>query len=391
MDLYYSKNKRFDLKQVTLGLITTYQSAIPRYMQNFDGNRSDKETLSSMIKNYISCFAAGEKAGIFICDSGVYSAENINEELKFADWITRVPETIKQVQSLKKDTQSCDLKPFTSIEGYRYYATTSNYGGVSQRWLLVESEPLAQAVEKTYLEKSSTEQAIVRSKLEKKKGSIFKKEGELAEFVAQLVQKYPLVSIDYSQQEVAYYCKPGKPQAQNLRMANQLVSFEVDFNRAAIAKIVEHKSRFVLATNLMQTNDLSDQKILEAYKSQATSVEKGFKFLKDPIFFAESFFVKKPQRIEALLMIMALSLLVYSLAERELQMQIKQHNQTIIGQDNRATQKPTMRLIFNLFRGIHLLQQPTLSFTVCLNLNDNHKKIIRLLGKQVAKYYFLIE
>lgn len=280
----FAKSKRFDLKQVTLGLLTTYQSSIPRYMQSFDGNASDKESLSSMIKAYISCFEAGENGGIFICDSGVYSAENIKEELKMADWITRVPETIKEVQVLRKNTKDADFKDVMGIAGYRFYATKSEYGGVSQRWLVI---------------------------------------------------------------------------------------------------------RFILATNVLDTNTLSNEKMIEAYKSQATSVENGFKFLKDPIFFAESFFVKKPERLEALLMIMAVSLLVYSLAERELQTQLKKHNETIINQDKRVAKKPTMRLVFNLFRGIHLVYMPEKQETFCTNLNENHKKIIGFMGKEVAKYYFL--
>jgi transposase len=387
----FSKSKRFDLKQVTLGLITTYQCAIPRYMQSFDGNASDKESLSSMIKNYISCFKEGENVGIFICDSGVYSAENIKEELKMADWITRVPETIKEARELVKNTKEVDFKEVTGLNGYRYYATKSQYGGVEQRWLVLSSEPLASAVRKTYLSKAEKEKAAVRAKIEKKMEHCFKETASLETFIADLSQKYPLVKISYTAKEVPYYCKPGKPKPENLRMAKQLTSFEIEDNRPVIEQIIQHKSRFILATNVLDTNTLSDEKMIEAYKSQATSVENGFKFLKDPIFFAESFFVKKPQRLEALLMIMALSLLVYSLCERQLQTQLKKHNETILNQDKRETKKPTMRLVFNLFRGIHLVYIPDKEIAFCANLNDNHKKIIRLLGNNIAKYYFLRE
>jgi len=49
--------------------------------------------------------------------------------------------------------------------------------------------------------------------------------------------------------------------------------------------------------------------MLENYKDQGVSVERGFRFLKDPLFFAHSLFLKKPERIMALLMIMGLSLM----------------------------------------------------------------------------------
>ena len=49
--------------------------------------------------------------------------------------------------------------------------------------------------------------------------------------------------------------------------------------------------------------------MLENYKDQGVSVERGFRFLKAPLFFAHSLFLKKPERIMALLMIMGLSLM----------------------------------------------------------------------------------
>ena len=50
-------------------------------------------------------------------------------------------------------------------------------------------------------------------------------------------------------------------------------------------------------------------------------VEGGFRFLKDPLFFVSSLFVKKPCRIQGLLMVMTLALLVYSVAQRRMRQQ----------------------------------------------------------------------
>jgi transposase len=51
---------------------------------------------------------------------------------------------------------------------------------------------------------------------------------------------------------------------------------------------------------------LSDEQMLVHYKQQQ-GVERGFRFLKDPLFFASSVFLKTPERIMALTFIMALS------------------------------------------------------------------------------------
>ena len=65
---------------------------------------------------------------------------------------------------------------------------------------------------------------------------------------------------------------------------------------------------FVLAS---PQNDLTPDQKLVGYKGQG-NVEKGFRFLKDPTFQASTIFVKKPERVEAVLMLMCLSLLIYT-------------------------------------------------------------------------------
>ncbi len=61
----------------------------------------------------------------------------------------------------------------------------------------------------------------------------------------------------------------------------------------------------------------SNETILQEHKNQQ-SCERGFRFLKDPLFFASRLFVKLPQRVAALAMIMGLCLLVYCIGQRQL-------------------------------------------------------------------------
>ena len=93
---------------------------------------------------------------------------------------------------------------------------------------------------------------------------------------------------------------------------------------------------------------------LREYKDQQ-SVERGFRFLKDPLFFTSSVFLKKPSRIVSLGMIMVLSLLVYSVAQFKLRKTLKENGETIPDQKGKATSRPTMSWVFQIFEGIHLL------------------------------------
>ena len=159
------------------------------------------------------------------------------------------------------------------------------------------------------------------------------------------------------------------------------------FNQDVFDEILHQNSCFVLATN-MPKETLSDQQVLEAYKKQDYS-EKGFAFLKKPEFFTSSLNLEKPGRIEAILMIMVLSLLVYSIAQRRLRKQLEEHNQTIPDQLKKPTKNPTMRWVFQLFEGIDfvVVQLDGIEKAFIQGLNEVRQQIISLLGQNVLKIY----
>ncbi|AKH64005.1 hypothetical protein VY86_12400 [Photorhabdus thracensis] len=68
---------------------------------------------------------------------------------------------------------------------------------------------------------------------------------------------------------------------------------------------------FILATNEADDKALDMAALLANYKAQQ-KVERGFRFLKSPEFLTSSMYLKKPERIEALLMVMTCSLMVYA-------------------------------------------------------------------------------
>jgi transposase len=70
---------------------------------------------------------------------------------------------------------------------------------------------------------------------------------------------------------------------------------------------------FILATNDID-GSLSMAAMLSTYKSQQ-AVEKGFRLLKNPDFLTSAFYLKKPDRIETLLMVMTTCLTVYAALE----------------------------------------------------------------------------
>lgn len=100
--------------------------------------------------------------------------------------------------------------------------------------------------------------------------------------------------------EKRHYGKAGKP-------SKDRVPDRVSYRVMGIVRRIESEistqnircGRFILATNILDSERLSADKALREYKAQQ-GVERGFRFLKDPLFFASSVFLKSPKRIAAL-------------------------------------------------------------------------------------------
>ena len=128
--------------------------------------------------------------------------------------------------------------------------------------------------------------------------------------------------------------------------------------------------------------------IMQAYKGQAQA-EGGFRFLKDPLFFVSSLFVKKPSRIQGLLMVMTLALLVYSVAQRRLRQQLARQNETVPNQINQPIVRPTLRWVFQLLEGIHRVRVTVQGqvYDLVEGLHEVKIKVLRLFGERVCRLY----
>jgi transposase len=164
----------------------------------------------------------------------------------------------------------------------------------------------------------------------------------------------------------------------------------VSINFAQVLQEVLRKACWIVGTNVLEPAVLSDQHLISTYKDQG-GVERGFRFLKDPLFLASSVFVKKPERIMALSFIMVLCLLVYRLAEFRLRSRLAKTGQTIPDQVQKPTARPTMRWVFQCFEGIELLhvQAATTSLVLVLRLLSVHRLVLHLLGPPYEKFYNL--
>jgi transposase len=82
-----------------------------------------------------------------IADSAIYSEDNITELGERTLWITRVPATITEAKDLLD--MDIELEACTDAR-YSYHEVESSYGGMNQKWVLIQSEEMKKRKEKTY-------------------------------------------------------------------------------------------------------------------------------------------------------------------------------------------------------------------------------------------------
>jgi transposase len=96
------------------------------------------------------------------------------------------------------------------------------------------------------------------------------------------------------------YVGKGRPRKDASPTSQQWqVLTTVTVNQKQVEQAALRKACWIVGTNVLDPLVLSDQQLVTTYKDQG-GVERGFRFLKDPLFLASSVFVKKPERIMAL-------------------------------------------------------------------------------------------
>ena len=335
----YSRDHRPELNQAILSLITENQAGIPVYMKAHSGNSQDCDTFKKLVKSHISSLKAAQKCRYLIGDSSLYVAETIQTlALQKQYFITRVPQKIKEANQLLTNIESLD---FINLDnGYRGAWVESNYADVKQKWLVIHSE------QANHRELKALEKRVEKSLATSEKS--FKKLCQRAFSChddAINVLNHWQAKQNYAQIEkpkvnpVVKYKRRGRPALNSESEVHYQIQGEVTLSQQKKQKAESTLGMFILATN--DTSNRSDmQRVLNLYKSQQ-KVEGGFRFLKSPDFLVSSFFLKKPERIEALLMVMTCCLMVYAALEHLIRKNLKDTNSFFPDMKKKPSQNPT--------------------------------------------------
>ncbi len=383
----YSRDGKPELNQVALELIHEHQASLPVAMQVLDGNQNDNKTMRSSVSTHTKQLRQ-VGIGVLVKDGAGYSEGALKaHEEAILTWVMRVPATLTEVKALLETTDVTTMRPLA--ETYGYASVKSSYAGVLQSWLVIYSQA-AQARTK----KSVSKQLLKTTEQERK---AFEKLCRLefaypqdAERAFEAFRGSPNVLTVHDTQviEKVHHAKRGRPSQDSIR---ERISYYLQGALAApITYYQTHLVRaslFILATNELDLEILTNEEILTTYKAQS-KVERRFRFLKDPMFLAAILFLKKVQRVMALLMVMTVCLLVYAALEHRIRAALSAPHNYVPDQKGKPTHRPTARWMFELFLDVYLLpiiQDGTQASTI--NLKDELKGLLELLGSSYQQTY----
>jgi len=383
----YSRDHRPDLKQFTLNLLTVGEEGIPLFMQLGNGNELDQNAFPKILKEFKSQWQE-EEPKVYVMDAAFYTEANLSELNSSINWISRVPLTIKAAQEITQSILPEQLDKSAKYKGYSFCNVCSEYAGVKQQWVVVESEERKKADLKTLcqnIEKSLTTKNKNLKSLESKEFAC-EADAITAGKDFNKTLKYHLLN-DLKVVAKPHYKRKGKPRpGDEVSHYTYHIKANLVQNEAVIKPHQNQSGRFILATNSLDEKTWTNELILQEYKAQQPT-ERGFRFIKDPLFFASGIFLKSTKRIMALAMIMTLALMVYSLGQLKLREALENTNSTLPNQKGKPTAKPTLRWILQCFQSVHLVFINGVQSSI--NLTDRQKLILQFFGLSCRQYYFL--
>nr|CAO88265.1 unnamed protein product [Microcystis aeruginosa PCC 7806]CAO91211.1 unnamed protein product [Microcystis aeruginosa PCC 7806] len=372
----YSRDHRPDLKQFIIEMICSGDGDIPIFLKLASGNQADSSCFGQIAVEYHKQL---EVNSLMVADSALYTESNL-KMMSDLQWLCRVPLSIKAAKSLISTIPESEFIDST-IPGYKLVSKTENYAGIEQRWLVVQSQERRESDLRKLTQKITKAESKAVLDLKKLSQERFACEADAIKALSKLSTQFKYHQINESKVTPA---KSNKKDS--LNEISYQISATVCQDESKINTELLSAGRFIIATNVLDSQELSDDSMLREYKAQQ-SCERGFGFLKDPLFFADSIFLKSPERIESMGMIMGLCLLVYTLAQRQIRNALKESKSTIKNQLGKATNSPTLRWIFQCFHCIHLItlnQEEHIS-----NWNKDRDFILRLLPDDCLRYYQL--
>lgn len=400
----FCKDGRPELKQFVQELLVSSDGDVPLMLKIHSGNSSDvvimKERIQKIKDELKKVGAEDLFPRILVADAKFYSKESLEAaEKDGCHWVTRVPNGILEVKDVVakanqgrgfwRDPTKLDWKK-TTTSGLKFQEFTTEKYGIEQSYIVIRTDASEARARKSVNRAVTQEERSIAASLKKLAKKDFSCEADLRVACKSIFDKsayHREIRIDI--EEERSFATRGRPRIDSKgELSFRLVDWAFVADRDAIAQAIAEQRCFVLATNATQ-DDIPTDEVLNTYMKDQHGVESAFRFLKDPSYFADAFFLKNPGRISALICIMTLSLLLYSLLQRKLRMALEAQKETLPNQKKKPTARPTLRWVNQCFEGVDVVRvtfkgKVTYQFQ---RMSDFVHKTLCILGDNYLKRY----
>lgn len=388
----HNKDFRPDCKQIVFGLNITADGHVPLSYKLFDGNTTDDVT---HIPNWNALRTLLEKEDfIYVADCKLCSQTNLTHISENGGYfITIVPKDRKEVKQflacLKENnltwkdafsTESSRKKGDINI--YRTYEGERTKEGF--RIIFVHSS--AKQEDDENRRRKKIDKAI--EKLEKLSPKLnayhLKTKKEIkakVDSICKDVKEFIDVKILTERKQVKVKISPGRPSLSKSIYKNKWEfthSIQWQLNEQSLAEASKTEGIFPLITNTA----LDASEVLRKYKSQPF-LEKRM-YTKKTVLEVAPVFLKKEKRIEAMLLLYFVALMIVSLIERKIRMNMAAQDidKLPILPQGMNSKKPTWNNVRYFYRNVHysqIIRDGICIQAVVKGLGNLHEQINRLL------------
>ncbi len=356
----HNKDNRPGSNQLLVGKIVTEQG-IPLCASTMSGNTSDVEWNAKALEMMSEIHVRGLGEGVYIADAKLMTHDlfkRLTDPKRPIRYVSRVPANFSDkleyrvIERAYEQDEWEELGQFGSGKNASYYysqsfdmevhgriarvmAVRSSAGG--ERWehrLEKYREKMDEAIA-VVAKKEFACEADARKEYERFKKSTSKNPyGTTVQYINKQTEKRPVGRPSKK--------APAEPQIVEKWRA---VIMRVGLDEVVAQVLKQQEETFVLASNCME---MDDAQLLGAYKGQHV-IEVDFSYLKDPSV-CSVVFLKSPERIRALIMLMHVALLVRSVLQYQLR------------KGRKAWNKPLPKIGWN---GAKMMDAPTAYYLEC--------------------------
>jgi transposase len=395
----HSKDHRPDLKQFMTELLCV-ERGIPIFGSTLDGNSSDKTSNNEMLGRISSIMkrnGLGPGAFLYVADSALITKNNL-EAMDETLFVSRLPATYSECNRAIQVAVDVDAWNDIGIQSqnktgakrpnasYKLHETTVTLYEKEYRAVVIHSSAHDKRREKRLNKRLIKSAKELGEKLKNAETIYHCKADALSALKRIEAVKSALHSVSASIEPFEVR-KRGRPPKNG--PPPTLTRYKIAWIMNEQAEAVERERKiggcFVLLSNApaQGDNEITAQNLLIRYKGQY-GVESDFAFLKDPLI-VNDLFLKSPERIDALGMILIIALLVWRLMERSMRAYIHNNDDDLPGWDGKRTKRPTAFMISINLTGIIVICKDGIR-SLLRGPPDQSAEYLRALGVSKAVF-----